>query len=89
MQGRQQESWWEKVRKVQTFMIQNLCTALRNNFSRLKKLNCHIPIVGTIIPWRTIELNTWLLGYLFSVKGQEWLIPYSLNQPREDLDKGI
>jgi hypothetical protein len=55
----------------------------------LKKLNCHIPIVGTIIPWRTIELNTWLLGYLFSVKGQEWLIPYSLNQPREDLDKGI
>jgi hypothetical protein len=30
----------------------------RNNFSRLKKLNCHIPIVGTIIPWRTIELNT-------------------------------
>ena len=24
-----------------------------------------------------------------SVKGQEWSIPYSLNQPREDLDKGI
>ncbi len=24
-----------------------------------------------------------------SLKGQEWSIPYSLNQPREDLDKGI
>jgi hypothetical protein len=35
-------------------------------------------------------MNTLLpVGYLFSVKGQEWLIPYSLNQPREDLDKGI